>query len=158
MKGLLTVFAFLFFISVAEGDVLDFEFTDSLGGTYRTTALLRQLEEKYKYRYQQMNILLIETPALKDAVYLEQERILNSLGHGEAEELQIMFVISCWTQEYGHGYHTSIETARRLAGKHGAFRVRLLDEKGTVLKVFRSPISAETLRRLIKERNKSTCN
>lgn len=154
MKKSLLIIIFLLYSGFVNAEVLDFEFMDNSGRTFRTTMLLAQLEQKYSYRYENVSILLIETPSPIDQDYSKQNQILDSMDHGEAEELQLMYVISCWTEEYKHGYHTSIKTAKSLAGTNKAFRVILIDVNGKVYFRNSSPISLEILRKVIKEKRK----
>jgi len=154
MKKSLLIAIFLLYSGFVNAEVLDFEFMDNSGRTFRSTMLLAQLEQRYNYRYENMSILLIETPSLSDGNYLRQNEILKSLGHGEAEELQLMYVTSCWTEEYLHGYHTSIKTAESLAGTNKGFRLTLIDVNGKSYFRKSSPISLETLRKVLKEKRK----
>ena len=136
---------------MAEAEILDFEFLDASGKTFKTTKLLTQLEQRDNYRYENMNVLLIETPSLNDQNYLKQEKILDSMDHGGWEQLSLMQVTSCWTEEYKHGYHTSMKTAESLAGKNKMFRVTLIDEDGKVYFRNNNPISLEMLIKVITE-------
>ena len=140
-------------VSYTEAQTLNFKFEDAGGFIWQTTTLLKQLEEKYNYKYEDISILLIETPSLKDLKYLQQKSSLDSLDHGESESLQLLIVISCWTEEFKHGYHTSIETAKNLSQNNKSFRIQILDVYGNIIKSHKNPISTNMLRKIIKRRN-----
>ena len=76
------------------------------------------------------------------------------MGHDEPEQLQLMFIRSCLTEEYKSGYHTSIITAENLSYKNRVFRITLMDGNGQVFLTNINPISLEILRRIIKEYKK----
>lgn len=150
---LLTTLILLFFV-VSCSEILDFEFIDNSGRSYRTTTLLTQLEQRYNYQFKNLSIVLMETPSLKDQKYLKQNAILDSMNHAEAENLQLMYITSCWNEEYKHGYHTSIKTAKRLVKTNNSFRIIIMDVNGKIFFKSNEPISVETLRQLIKEKKK----
>ena len=156
MKRTLLIILFSFlscFVGAAE--VLDFEFTDGAGKIFRTTTFIDQLEQIYRNRYEDMGILLIETPSLNHQLYRKQDEILKSMDHSESEKLGLIYVISCWKyEEYIHGYHTSIKTTESLAGVHKSFRITLLDGKGRPYFRNNDPISLKMLRDVIKNRDK----
>ena len=155
MRISLFISIILFFIGIANAsEVMDFEFQNSDGIVFQSTTILNQLEQRNNYRYDNINIILIETPSLNHKNYLEQMEILNSMAHGEAEDLQLIYVISCSKEEYKDGYHTSIQTAKKLTNQNESFRVRILDGKGNVYKSFNDPISVEFIRNFFREKNK----
>lgn len=133
---LITLAAFLFIApDLYAAEVLDIEFKDSGGKLYHTTTLTKDVTLQYGQAFADidMKVLLIQTPALSDKQYQVQNTNLDALGH-ETEELQVIFITACAQQEYLHGYHTSVETAKRLSSAKHSFRVRLLNSKGVVLK------------------------
>ena len=152
MKKSLLITIFLLYSGFVNAEVMDFVFVDSSGRVLRTTKLLQQLEKRHNYRYENISVLLIQTPSLNDKNYRKQNEILDSMYHGEAVKLQLLYVISCWTEEYKHGYHTSIKTAESLAGTHKAFKITLIDENGKIFFRSSNPISAEMLRKVIKDK------
>jgi len=154
MKKLSLIIFILLFSVIANAEILDFEFMDSSGRSFRTTKLLAQFEQRNNYRYENISIVLMVTPSLKDQKYLKQNEILDGMDHAEAEKLQLMYVISCWIEEYKAGYHTSIKTAKSLAEANNSFRIIIMDVNGKVFFKSDKPISAEMLRNVIKKKKK----
>ena len=151
---LITLAALLFIAPVLyAAEVLDIEFKDSGGTLYHTTTLTKDITSQYGQAFADidMKVLLIQTPTLSDEKYRIQNTNLDALGH-ETEELQVIFITSCTQQEYLYGYHTSVETAKRLSSAKHPFRVRLLNSKGVVLKDSSSPVSTNELRRWLKQK------
>ena len=110
--------------------------------------------EEYGHDFKGIKILLIETPSFDNPLYKKQNKIIDSLPHGEAEELSMLYVISCTGADYKHGYHTSIMTAKTLSGGYNGFRIRLLDSRGFIHFESTHPITAEKLRYWAKELDK----
>lgn len=127
---------FIIFCLLATSDFslcqkLDFKFY-STGGKYEYGSLtfLNQLEAKYSYRYEGMKLILVETPSLSDSLFLQQCMVLEKLN---AEELQLLFVYSCWNEIDSSGYYTTIETAQQLSDGYNEFRIRFLDSEANVI-------------------------
>ena len=98
--------------SLAE--TIDIEFQSSNNKKYRTTSLLEDLKRHYGIEFSVENVLLIETPYLSSPRYITQNDQPGKLGH-KAEEYQVLVVVACQNRESKHGYHTSIEGAKKLA-------------------------------------------
>ncbi len=150
MRAVIILVLVFSFTSVLAGEPLDFEFVDATGSKYRTTTLVENLSSYGwpKDEFEHISVLLLETPSLDDAQYRQQITSLDSLGHDES--LQILYVIACHSEEYVHGYHTSVEVARALSGSTVTFRFRLLDRSGIVLHESLKPISTRTLSAWVK--------
>lgn len=144
MKKLILLLAILFSPVPKASDIVDVEFSDSRGVSYRTTTLISDLESEYGLELNGAKILLIETPSLEEPSYKLQNKELGSLGH-KAEEFQVLYVIACPKEKYQHGYHTSIETAEKLLGANPRFRVRHLNAEGIVVNESLVPVLGETL-------------
>jgi len=59
--------------------------------------------------------------------------------------MRIFFVVACPREEFTAGYHTTKLVANGLIGPKPAFRIRLLDERGNILRESFNPIPAKTL-------------
>jgi len=136
-------------------EVLDFPIlSTSKGNIYRSTSLQSQLEKEYNFSLANGTILLIETPSFKNTKYIEQDNALVSWGH-EVENLQLIFIISCNENEYGHGYHTAVNVAKKLNPKN-KFRIRFLSINGRVLYESEKPLSQSEIKEVLnKIRNNS---
>lgn len=104
--------------SASASDIVDIDFVDTRGNRYRTTNLSVDLKNHYSQEFVGAKVLLIETPSLDSDEYLKQELALKLLGH---EEFQILIVVASIKQEYEHGYHTSRQVAKELAGERARF-------------------------------------
>lgn len=133
----------LVFLVISPGSILaetvDFEFQSSNSKKYRTTTLIADLKRHYGIEFISEKVLLIETPYLSNLQYVTQRDQLTRLGH-KAEEFLVMFVVACQNEESKHGYHTTIEEARKLSNGQSLFRVRLLDSKGVVMHKSTQPV------------------
>ena len=127
-------------------DMVDVPFFDAAGNKY----LSADLRSRYGLNLEKARVLLVETPSLASPEYQTQAKAFDSLGH-EIEELQVLFVVACPSEEYKDGYHTSSDVARALAPGQTTFRVRLLNPTGMVLKESSRPLSVKKLRLWLKQ-------
>ena len=138
----------LVFIVFASSNVvaetIGLEFKSSSNRSYRTTSLLADLKKHYGIDFSVEKVLLIETPSLSSPQFETQRDQLSQFGH-KAEKYQVMFVVACQSEELKHGYHTTIEEARKLSDGQLLFRVRLLDSKGVVLNESNHPVPEKGL-------------
>jgi hypothetical protein len=145
MRILLVLTVILVLAMPAAAEQLDFTFLSATEHTYRTTTFVEDLsidgwppEELVSIK-----IILIETPSLDNAHYKKQDKILNSLAHND--DMRIFFVVACPREEFTSGYHTTKLVANALTGSKAAFRIRLLDERGNILRESFNPMPAKTL-------------
>ena len=123
----LVIFCFLIVLKTSSfSQTINFDFFNSNGKEFNTKNLNEQLEKEFGVRFE-AKIILLETPSLKDSLYVKQNEILNRL---DAEILQILFITACTKKEYLHGYHTSIETAKKIMGENHKFRLRIIEPGG----------------------------
>ena len=85
-----------------------FKFYSNKGNEYTTSTLNKQFEKEYHSKFQE-RIILIETASLKDTLYSNQYKILDLM---DSENLQLIYVIACLTEENRNGYYTTIEDAK----------------------------------------------
>jgi hypothetical protein len=131
---------------------LDFVFFDATGRLYQTSKLAEGLADQgwNSDKREGAKVLLIETPSLKDPRYTHEMSMLDAPGT-ISEDDKILYVVSCFDQEFVSGYHTSKQVAHVLGHSRARFRVRLLDEHGAVLHHSAEPISGKTLRKWLRE-------
>jgi len=158
LKSCKTLLAVLLMIAVsvplpvsASPKTLDFLFYSAPSVFHRSVYLEEWFEQAYEANFN-MTMILLETPSLDDSRYLKQMEILESLPDGMAEKLEFIYVVSCWTKEYRDGYHTKLETARRLAEGHNDFRVRFLDGRGKVLFTSSDVLTADEIISMVRDR------
>ena len=124
------IFSLLTILTISSfSQTLNFEFFNSNGKEFNTKILNEQLEKEYGTRFEE-KIILLETPCLKDSIYIQQNKILNDI---DAESLQLIFITACAEKEYKGGYHTSIEKAKEIMGENHKFRIRILESGGKIL-------------------------
>lgn len=139
------------FIGCAKLDAhQDFRFQDSGKREYRTTTLKADLIKHFGHQFPKIKILLIETPTLANPSFIAQNEAIDSI-RSDIEEMQVMFVVACPTEEYSSGYHTTKETARTLAKKHSTFRLTLMAADGQVLKATAAPLDGKELSKWLQE-------
>ena len=114
---------------------LAFEFFDANGKSYRSNSM-----KEYD------RIVLLETPSLSDEIYARQQEALEKLR----PHTRLFVVVSCTAEEYKGGFYTTPKTARELAGGHRAFRIRILNGIGNVLRGSNQIIGEVDLRRALK--------
>ena len=132
-------------IPVADAtETIDIQFISNSGAEFQTTNLIADVESYFGSRFEFLQLLLLETPALDDADYRSQYAVLQEIDH-EAENYSVMFVIACAGAMDDSGYHTTTNVARRLMGDELRFRVRLLDANGVVRQDSLKPLSKEQL-------------
>jgi hypothetical protein len=129
MKQLITISFLMFFTTSSFSQTMNFKFFNSNGKEFNTKILNEQLEKEYGTRFEEKMILL-ETPSLKDSLYIQQNNILNDI---DAERLQLIFITACTENEYKGGYHTSIEKAKEIMGESPKFRLRIIESGGRIL-------------------------
>ena len=125
---------------------------DATGRLYQTSKLAEGLADQgwNPDEREGAKVLLIETPSLKDPRYTHEMSMLDAPGT-ISEDDKVLYVVSCFDQEFVSGYHTSKQVARVLGHSRARFRVRLLDEHGAVLNHSAEPISGKTLRKWLRE-------
>jgi hypothetical protein len=128
-----------------------FAFQDSGNHEYRTTTLELDLIKKFGHPFPQIKVLLIETPTLVDASFIAQNEAFDSIGH-DIEEMQVMSVVACPTQEAQSGYHTTKQTAVTLANGQQSFRLTLLASDGQVIKSTAAPLNSRELRKWLQDK------
>jgi hypothetical protein len=143
--------AFILCLATATSmKLVDFEFFCSgRHHTYRSTQLAADLRRDYDLTTP-VFLVLIETPSLDDPTFRKQAKILGQL---DAETLGFLEVVASQREDAGAGYHTSIETAKRLAAGQSRFRVSLLDERGRILRRSTAPISGRGIRAVARKVN-----
>jgi hypothetical protein len=129
MKQIMTIFFALLVISGSIAQTLDFKFYDSNGKEFSSLTFNKETITKAGIDFDG-GIILLETPSLDDSFYVKQNLILNLL---DAESLRLIYIKACPKEEYKHGYHTTIETAKALINQDIGFRIRLLDNNSGVL-------------------------
>ena len=148
MRTIILVIMLIASFSVFASDIVDIDFFDARGNRYRTTSLLTDLKNNYSQEFLSVKVLLIETPSLDSGEFLKQDRALKLMGH---EEFPILFVVASIKQEYKHGYHTSRQVAKELAGESARFRIRLLTSTGLVLEESTEPLAVQQLKRWFRK-------
>jgi hypothetical protein len=132
---------------------LNFVFMDATGRSYQSSRLADGLglQGWSPDEIEGVKVLLIETPSLSDKRYLRQMTLLDSAGI--AYDDKVLYVVACTEKEFRFGYHTSKQVARVLNNSAVIFRVRLLDEHGTVIRCSTSPVSVEIMRKWLREKS-----
>jgi hypothetical protein len=148
--------AFILCLATATSTkLIDFEFFDSgQERTYRSTQLASDIRRDYDLKVP-VFLVLVETPSLDDTAFKEQAHILGQLN---AETLGFLEVVASQRGDAGGGYHTSIETAKRLAAGHRGFRISLLDEQGHILRRSTAPLSSREIRAVARRVNRRAPN
>ena len=131
-------------------EVIDIKFIDSSQNIYQTTHLLEDIKSNNHMEFHNANVLLIETPSLDNKYFKTQNHELEKFGI-MAETYQVLFVVASAKEEHQHGYHTTVETAKKLFGEHLHFRVRLLNARGIVLHESVQPVTASGLKRWLEQ-------
>ena len=142
MNVVITLFFLTIYVSFANAQMLDFTFYDSGCKEYRSITLIDQLQEKFNYRFESEKIILVETPSLKDSLFLVQSEILKQINN---EQLGLIYVISCWNEVEKNGYHTSLEEAKIISAGNDKFRIRILNSKAVILYESMDILSAEEI-------------
>ena len=125
-------------------ETLDFEFSATLDNHLRSISLSADIERDYGFKLTNPRLLLIETKSLSTLEYIEQRKVLDELGH-DAENYQLLYVVSNIEERLSHRYSTSIEVAKKMnPGK--VFRIRLLSSIGKILNESSKPISITKLK------------
>ena len=138
------------FLGCANSQVhQDFPFQDSGKREYRATTLHADLTKHFGHPFPKIKVLLIETPTLANASFIKQNETFKSIGHA-IEEMQVMFVVACPTEEYLGGYHTTKETATALAKERPIFRLTLLSANRQILKTTTAPLDSKELHKWVQ--------
>ena len=154
LKYILTI-AILLLPLNAKAQILDFKILSTNNShIYRSTTFQSELETQYDFSIDGTVLILLETPSFENEEYLKQNSILESFGH-ETESLQLIYIISCTTKEYEHGYHTTLEVAKSL-NSGNKFRIRLLSINGLVLHESLAPISKEEIKTILSKTRKNS--
>jgi len=129
---------------------IDFKYFDSSGNlyTFRTIS-----ESFYKYYgiYYKPYVLLIETPDSKNKEFLGQIAVLSML---DTEFYNLIYITSNKKEVDKYGYHTKLNTARKLKGKYSGFRARLFDSDGNIIMSSKDRLSANSLQSAILRESK----
>ena len=125
-------------------EIVDIEFANSQGVKFRTTTLASDLRTGMGYDLSDVQLLLIETPALDADSFREQNYELHRFG-SRVEEFKVMYVVACTEDEFSFGHHTTTQVATELAGNSARFRIRLLDARGLVKAESIDPVTENEL-------------
>ena len=147
MKQLITISILIFFTISSFSQTMNFEFFNSNGKKFNTTTLNEQLENEYGTRFE-TKIILLETPNLRDSLYIQQDKILNEI---DAESLQLIFITVCPEKECKGGYHTSIEKAKEIMGKNPEFRLRIIRSGGKIVFESYDVLSKDKILNVLKQ-------
>lgn len=139
MFGIIALF-FIPLVGWAEG--VDVEFMGSKGEKYRTTTVGKQLKESGS---EQLTVILIETPSFNDLRFLEQLGEINAYKK-EVPKHHLMLIVACAYAVFDSGFHTSTETAKKLAPPQGGFRARILDGAGKVLDASETRLTKDVIK------------
>jgi hypothetical protein len=141
MKHLFTIVFSLIVISASFAQTLDFKFYDSNGREFSSATFSKEIITRADIDFHG-GIILLETPSLDDTLFKKQDQILDFL---DAESLRLIYITACPTEEYKHGYHTTVETANALINTDKRFRIRLLDNNAGVIYESLEVISKEII-------------
>jgi len=127
-------------------EIIDFEFIDASSTKYQVTKFISQLEKKFKHKYKNMEIILLETPNFENPLFTEQLKILRTL---DAEELGYIIVISCISQEEKSGYYTTLQTAKIINNLTNSFRITILNTNRQIIHKSLTVLGAKQLTKFL---------
>jgi hypothetical protein len=120
---------------------LDFDFMDAAGRGFNSMTFSDHIRETYKGSHG-ASILLLKTPTVDDRLFVKQRAIVDAL---DAEQFEFVVVVSCLVASVIDGYHTDIETAKKLNSDQ--FKIIILKEKGRIVRESRKILSKADLKK-----------
>lgn len=129
-------------------------------GRFHTNTLAEDLAQDMggsAQKYSRAAVVLIETPDLENKMLLEQEKIIKKMGT-DVEELMLLEVVACPTEEDQDGYHLTVDDSKLLMGSTSKFKVLILNRYGNVIEKADAPLAAENIRKTLQSHANAGAN
>jgi hypothetical protein len=129
------IFLTLYLTFSCHAEIINFDFFGTNDKKiYNSTTVNEDIKHEYGKDFKINSTILIESNCVDDEMLITQNKILYNLPHGIFEKYAAIIVMSLTCKEYKSGYHTSVATAKRLAGDYKKFRITILSSEGVIIK------------------------
>jgi hypothetical protein len=110
---------------------MDFPFFDPSGKKlYSSSSIVADRMKNDQVNNDEVKIILLQTPSLKDSIFIRQTMILDTIA---VDRARILIVVSCPEEENKNGFFTKKATADSLAAELKGYRIAILNSSGMVI-------------------------
>lgn len=153
------IFLALYLTLSCHAEIINFDFFGTSDkGRYNSTTVNEDIKYEYGTGFKINSTVLIESSCIDNDMLITQNKIFDNLPHGTFEKFATIIVISLTCEEYKSGYHTSIGTAKRLAGEYKNFRITILSSEGVILKRSDTVIKGKEIIQVISSQKLQSVN
>ena len=130
-QSIILLIVFFFSETAYSQMSMDFPFFDPSGKKqYSSSSIIADRMKNDQVNNDEVKIVLLQTPSLKDSIFIRQTMILDTIA---VDRAKLLIVVSCPEEENKNGFFTKKTTAAGLAAEMKGYRIAVLNSSGMVI-------------------------